>query len=248
MPQDSIRTIYGPNKYAAFHLMLARWLRHYAANHEYCYVTLGGTELRDLQHLHFIDSKLIVGATSFEQRHERYLIASKTAEKLTTANLPILTKEGDIFNFERTNERPHLFFIDLEGTCILADYHIRFAYMILNEVLKEGDTLFITSYLGRNIGWTRLFTEFDGEFRVLGLGDRESKKRLFRKVHPSFTLFRALTFADLQQEVGLKCIGSVEYRDSSTMALYGYTVSEGKTEFDHFIRETPYFNLKRAYL
>jgi len=240
------RTVYGPYKYAAFHLLLARWIRHYALVNRYRYVTLGGTELRDVLTMFFIDPELASRAVSFESNHERYLLAERAAQRVQSVEFKVETVERDFFDFERDGNEPHLFFLDLEGICGSADYPLRFAEMFRKGILKENDTIFITSYLGRNPGWNRLFQGFDAEFRILGIGDSNEKKTLYRRAHPSFTLFRALSRADLQNELSLNCFGCVEYRDTSPMGLYGYVVAEGFTLFPSFIRNTPYFHVNNG--
>src|SRR5262245_55091925 len=91
------RTVYGPYKYAAFHLLLARWIRHYALVNPYRYVTLGGTELRDVQSMFFIDPGLATRALSFESNHERYLLAEGAAQRVQTVELRAETVERDFF-------------------------------------------------------------------------------------------------------------------------------------------------------
>jgi len=242
------RTTYGGNKYAALHLLLAKWLREFPQQPSYRYVTLGGTELRDLQSLRFIDPKLLGRAISFESEEDRFAIARETANKLGDRGLPIQLVEGDIFDYKRDSDETHLFFVDLEGTCILSNYHVLFANLLSDEVLREGDALLITSYLGRNIGWQKLFNAFNGEIRNLGITDAASKRQWFRRAHPSFTLFRALSEADLQDELAFRCFGCVEYRDRSPMAVYGYCIHAGRTNFVDFIKQTPHFHINRGYL
>ena len=237
------RTIYGANKYAALHLLYARWLRQCAQPGTYRYVTLGGTEFRDFQSLLFIDPQLVSSAVSFEDDEDRFPIAEATAATLAGRGLSIEVIKGDVFGFHRNSDEPHLFFVNLEGTCALSDYHLRFGDLLSKQVLREGDTLFITSYLGRNIGWQRLFNAFDGEFRTLGVTEARAKKEWFRPAHPSFTLFRALAQADLLDELALRCIGCVEYRDRSPMAVYGYYLTLGRTAFAEFIKDTPHFHM-----
>src|SRR5436309_1660048 len=94
------RTIYGPNKYAAFHLLLARWLRHHAQRGEYRYVTLGGTELKDAQSLHFIDPLLIGRAISFETEESREAIALQTSRQLSKLGVNIEVVGQNIFGFQ----------------------------------------------------------------------------------------------------------------------------------------------------
>lgn len=239
------RTIYGPNKYAALHLMLARWQRRSTASTGYQYVTLGGTELRDINSLAFIGDNILTGVTSYELLEERYAIATESVRRFDHGPFPVAVRQGDIFSFKRISDEPHLFYVDLEGicACTAADFPARFAEMFSSAVIKEGDALLITSYLGRHPGWPWVFKNYDAEFRILKISDPEMKKNWYRRVHPSFTLYRALLDTNLQGEIKLTCLGCIEYRDSSRMGIYGYTIESGITEFSSFIRRTPYFNV-----
>ncbi len=241
------RTIYGPYKYAALHLLFARWLRHHALDSPYRYVTLGGTELRDVQSMFFIDPRLTGSAISLENNRERFALAEVMASRVRNEGLVIETVQRDFFDFERSGDEPHFFFLDLEGICGSADYPLRFADMFRKGTLRENDTMLITSYLGRNPGWDKLFRAFDAEFRILGLIDSATKRTWYRRAHPSFTLFRGLAQANLQDEIALTCFGCVEYRDKSPMGLYGYVVQEGITAFPSFVRNTPYFHVNNGY-
>jgi hypothetical protein len=236
------RRIFGANKYCAFHLLLARWLRHWAADRDYSYSTLGGTELRDVLSLSYIDPGLLAPATAFEREADRHEHATRTAMRLSS-RAKVNVVRGNIFETSRPNDSPHICFVDLEGACEGADFPERFADLLQREVLREGDALFVTSYLGRNPGYERIFERYDGEFRVLGISDRAEKRRVYRRAHPSFTLFRALVRADLAGELELRCIGCIDYRDSSPMGLYGYTLGRGSTRLTSLVRDSPYFNL-----
>jgi hypothetical protein len=242
------RTSYPAEKYAAVHLMFARWLRLYSERCSYRYVTLGGTELTDIRNLNFIDETLTTLVVSFETNRKRLTLAQEAATLLKhSRGISIKISAGDIFDYKRDGDEPHIFFIDLEGicqACSSSDYPRRFADMFRRETLKEGDALFITSYLGRNKGWERLFETYQAEFCLLQLSGNTEKREWYRKAHPSFTLYRALTDADLTGELALSCFGSVEYRGSSTMGLYGYSLSGGNTDFTTFIRSTTHLRLR----
>src|SRR2546428_7184986 len=114
--------------------------------------------------------------------------------------------------------------------------------MVRSERLREYDGLFIESYVGPKAGWNRLFQMFDSELRILQITDDAAKRTCYRRAHPSFTLYRGLLRMDLQNELALQCFGCLEYRDTSTMGVYGYRVSAGKTEFVRFVSKTPYYN------
>lgn len=236
------RRRFGPNKYLAFHLLFSKWLRHFGSAPTYCYVTLGGTDLRDVQDVWFVDPTLAVGAVSYESRHDRAVMAEETSAFLLQKGIRVETVEGDFFDFVRRGDEPHIFFVDLEGTCIASDYEMRFGEMFRSERFREGDGIFITSYLGRNPGWSRLFEMFDPEFRVLGLTDSTMKRTYYRRAHPSFTLYRGLARMGLLSELALRCFGCLEYRDTSTMGVYGYHVSPGTTDFVQLVSRIPYYN------
>ncbi|HEX6748754.1 MAG TPA: hypothetical protein VF092_15760 [Longimicrobium sp.] len=248
---DKNRRIFGPAKYAAFHLLFARWLRHFGSAERYRYVTLGGTELRDVQNLWFIDPNLVTQATSYEIDPVRARIAAETSRKLATADPPIevQTSRGNLFDYVREDDDlPAILFLDLEGVCAAGDFHIQFASMFQDGRLREDDVLFVTSYLGRNLGWNRIYQGLDAEFRILQLHDAESKKHWYRRAHPSFTLYRGLTRAGVQSELAVRCFGCVEYRDKSPMGLYGYSFAEGSTVFSRLVKEAPYWHVKHGAL
>lgn len=242
------RTRYGANKYAALHLLLARWLRNYAKPITYRYVTLGGTELKDCQSINFVDPNLTKSMSSFEQRTDRHEHATEMATKLAACGISVSITKSDIFDFARESDDPHLFFFDFEQICALGDLHMRFGELFLDGRLRENDTLFLTSYLGRNPGWNKMFSEFDSEFRVIGVTSFEEKKRGYRRSHPSFTLYRGLSRASMQGDLLLRSIGCIEYHDSSPMGIYGFVIEQGVTDFAEFIRNAPYYNTKSGSL
>src|SRR5437763_15935285 len=100
------RTIYGGYKYAAFHLLFSKWLRHFAKPGPLSYVTLGGTELRDIQSIHFVDPDLAKGAVSMEDDAKRFLVAAETAKELAAQNVSIDVRSGDVFEFTRSCDDP----------------------------------------------------------------------------------------------------------------------------------------------
>src|SRR5438034_385744 len=110
------RLAYPGNKYAAFHLLLCRWLRHHAQAVPYQYVTLGGTEFRDVISVHFVDPDLLGQAISFEGDAGRFALASQTAAALRAGGMQIEVQHGNIFStFTRQTDAPHIFFLDLLG-------------------------------------------------------------------------------------------------------------------------------------
>jgi hypothetical protein len=240
------RRVFGPSKYAAFHLLFSRWIRHYGREPSYAYVTLGGTELRDIEHLHFIDANLVQTATSFEAVRERAHLASRRAQALAGRGINVTARQGDFFSFVRSGTEPHIYFLDLEGICASADFDVQFARMFTDETLREGDALFITSYLGRHPGWDSIAERYDAQFRVLGVADESEKRICYRQAHPSFTLFRALRRAGLLDEILMRCLGSVEYHDSSPMGVYGYTFEPGRTALRPLVRNAPHLHVMRG--
>jgi hypothetical protein len=242
------RRLFGSAKYAAFHLLIARWIRHFAADTDYVYVALGGTELRDFQSVWFVDGSLVSSATSYERDLTRSQLASTIAAQLLAKGATISTIRGDMFDYVRNDDRPHIFFLDLEGSCATADFHVRFGNMFRDETLREDDCLIITSYLGRNVGWQRLLPAFDAEFRALRVSDTEEKKYWYRRAHPSFTLFRGLTRVGLANDLAIQCFGTVEYVDTSKMGLYGYTVNQGNTSLLTLVDHVPHFDMRSGIL
>jgi hypothetical protein len=247
MPGDGgLETSYGPGKYAAFHLLLGVWIRRYAVGANCVYVTLGGTELRDIESLVFINHQLGASIFSFELEKERYRLACASRDRLAKRGIKVECTEGSIFSYERTLDAKHLFFIDLEGICT-PEFVTEFASLLSSNTLREGDGLFITSHLGHNPGYDKtVFKWFEDEFDSLHITSREEKRDLYKLAHPSFVLYRALGMANLRDDILLRCIGSLPYYDTSPMGLYGYVLSPGKTIFDAFISNTPFFAIPRV--
>ncbi len=253
MPTASGRLQYGPRKYSALHLLLCRWLRLYGTpSAEYCYVTLGGTELKDIESLRFVDPRLTSSVWSYEANVARYKLAQQRGGQLAASGLNITLQYATIFSHQRTCDLPHIFFLDLEGICAWSDYDQRFADLFQNEVIREGDCLLITSHLGHRPGLDKVREHFGGEFAVLGVDDNDTDlvKRVFRCAHPSMTLFKALSLNGIQSELALRCFGAVKYRDGAPMGIYGYSVSSGNTELSTFITdaEIRYFDIATGQL
>lgn len=243
----SARRDFGSRKYAALHLMLARWLRSGADNNQkYVYVTLGGTELRDIHSIYFIDPGLATEIFSFESNRERFQIANESAKTLSNLGISVNLSNQNVFAYQRKSALPHIFFLDLEGICAWADYDKKIGEMFQDETIKEGDCILITSHLGHHRGLDVIQDTFAGEFAVLGINDAAEARNSYRRSHPSFTLYKALINFGLTRELALRCIGCVKYRDTTPMAIYGYMVTEGKTELKSLIHdtETRYFDMK----
>lgn len=242
------RLEYGPKKYAALHLLLCRWARlHGKPDASYCYVTLGGTELRDIESLHFVDAKLTSSVWSYEHEPDRHALAERNAANLIAASTTLEIRHASIFSHTRISNLPHIFFVDIFGIFAWGDYDQLFAAMFQNEVIQEGDCLLITSHLGRRPGLDAVRKQFSGEFAVLGIDEANDKavRGVFRHAHPTMTLHKALCLNGIQSELSLRCFGAVKYRDGTPMGIYGYTVSSGKTELRAFVNDTgtAYFDI-----
>jgi hypothetical protein len=248
MPITPGRLEFGPKKYAALHLLLGRWIRMYGEpSRSYCYVTLGGTDLKDIESLCFVDLKLASNVWSYETDQGRFNLARQRAAELGASGVAIELQHASLFSHERTIELPHIFFLDLEGICAWGDYDRRFAEMFQNEVIREGDCLLITSHLGHHRGLDKIREHFSGEFAVLGIDENDDNivRNIFRRAHPSMTLFKALSLNGIQSELALRCFGIVKYRDGAPMGIYGYAVSAGNTELAAFVEDncTNYFDI-----
>lgn len=231
------RLKFGPSKYSAFHLLMARWLRHHGHQQRYCYVTLGGTELRDVLSVRFMDQSLISHVCSYEENKNRFKEAQTASARFADSGISVEVRHGSFFSHQRESELPHIFFLDLTGVCAFGDYHIQFGELFQNEVIREGDCLLITSHLGHNPGWKEVRKQFNAEFAILGIDDNDdpSVRSVFRRAHPSMTLFKGLCRNRLQSEIGISCFGAVKYKDTTPMGIYGYDVSGGRTELRSFV-------------
>ena len=240
------RLQYGARKYAAFSLLVSRWTRcgvELAKDH--VFVTLAGTELGDVRALHFIDPGLVMHAIAFESNRERHELAKQSETTMRDAGISLTVSAANLFDYERLNDSPHIFFIDGLGIFAWADYDARIGKMFQQQTIKEGDCLLITSHLGHRPGIDDIQKTFSGELSVLGVSTDEDVARLFRRAHPSFTLFRALTKYRLAQELKLRCFGCIKYRDTTPMGIYGYTVGAGATDLRELVEDTKtsYFDM-----
>ena len=240
------RLEFGPHKYYAVNLLLARWLRQYAVpNQQYVYVTLGGTELRDVANVAWIDRLLASAIFSYENDSARAGMARSTATPLIEAGLPVSIIEDDIFCYERNSDVPHIFFIDLTGICKPIPYQARFRTWLDREVLRPGDFLLVTSHLA-SVNWAEVLRYYDAEFRELRSFEYGEKKRLYYLCHPALVLRQALLSAGLEQELRLRPVGSVRYQDRSSMGLYGILVEEGDTTLRLLVDEAPFWNTRAS--
>ena len=253
MPETSDRLNYGARKYAALHLLLCRWVRLYGIpGSSYSYVTLGGTELRDIESLRFIDMKLGSSMWSYEIKQSRYALAQQRAAELAASGIVVDLQHATVFSHKRSSDLPHIFFVDLEGICAWGDYDQRFGDMFQSEVIREGDCLLITSHLGHRPPLDEVREHFSGEFAVIGIDETNNAlvRSIYRRAHPTMTLFKALCLNGIQAELELHCFGAVKYRDTTPMGLYGYIVSAGTTGLTTLLSDvsTTYFDMNEGRL
>jgi hypothetical protein len=246
---EAERLTYGHRKYAALHLMFSRLIRVSSLPASgYIYVTLGGTELRDVQSLRFIDPRLGTKIFSFEHKKDRYDLADKTVVAFRSRGIDVQLINGSFFDYERKDDLPHIFFLDLEGICATwGGYDEKLGQMFQDEIIRERDLLLITSALGRDKGIKEIFSAFFGEFSVLSITDEKEARKLYRRSHPSFTLYRGLNQKGLTTELQIRCLGCIKYQDPKRfpMGLYGFAVSEGVTDFKLLVNDanTQYYDM-----
>lgn len=247
MPASKSKQLnYGPAKYAAFHLLLCRWLRQHVQPGQFHYITLGGTEMRDIQSLFYIDQQCTSSIVSFELHRAEHLLALATQERLNAVGLQIEVRRSDLFAFQRNGDEPYLFFLDVKGCFVMSQYDEKLAELLLDNRLRPGDSLLITSHLGARRGWGNLLAEYSDELNTLQVTGLQNRKNCFRRSHPSFTLFRALDRIGYQNDVAIRCFGCIEYRDKTPMSIFGYTVAEGMTSFTELVQNAPYFHVRRG--
>lgn len=227
MPTASLK--FGRHKYGALNLLLAKWLRLHAAPQAYVYVTLGGTELKDISNLDWIDRTLGSHVYTYEQDQGRYLLAEQTATALRAQGLLIDVVQDDLFTYARVSDQPHIFYLDLFRICSPGNYQNEFAEWFDNSIIRPGDFLIVTSYLGRKTSWENVLKPFDPEFTFLSVTALQDKKSLYNAYHPAMMLYRALRQFDLQEDLQLIPLCWVKYFDTSTMGIYGIRCEEGRT-------------------
>src|SRR5262245_21936105 len=115
------RLTYGLAKYAGLNLLLARWLVHLQEKESlFSYITLGGTELRDVAHLAWIENQLVQFIRSYEEDHERFSLATKTKRVLEETGVMVDLRMEDVFGYRRELPGRHIFYLDFEGVCSLS--------------------------------------------------------------------------------------------------------------------------------
>jgi hypothetical protein len=177
-------------------------------------------------------------------------LASKTVTELRSQGLDIHITNGSFFDYRRTEALPHIFFLDLEGICATwGGYDEELGQMFQDEIIREGDLLLITSSLGRDPGIKKIMSAFSGEYSVLSITDLVEARKLYRRAHPSFTLFRGLNKKHLTRELQVRCLGCIKYQDPKRfpMGLYGFAVTTGATDFKQLINDTDiqYYDMKK---
>lgn len=104
------RRRFGFGKYAALNLLLARWLLYLDSQQlPFTYITLGGTELRDVAHLAWIDKQLVQSVRSYETAPERFKLAVKSKAHLERDGINVDLRKEDIFKYRRELDGPHIF-------------------------------------------------------------------------------------------------------------------------------------------
>jgi hypothetical protein len=199
-------------------------------------------------YLRFIDERLASRIISFETDKTRHKLALKTAAMLQAQNVPLTLVNRSFFDYQRTNELPHIFFLDLEGIFAWSDYSERVGRMFQDEVIREGDVLLITSSLGRDPGIKEIMKNFAGEYSVLDITGEDEARSVYRRSHPSFTLYKALNQKDLTRELRIRCVGCIKYKDSSPMGIFGYSILEGSTDFRQLVNggEIQYYDMNEV--
>ena len=242
--KPSGRAKYGSNKYTAYNLILAKWLRNFADSHPYQYVTLGGANLHDIAYISWISRQLVSSIISYEQDDFRYKTANESIKFYTDKGIFIDIVKADIFDYRRRSDLAHIFFLDLTEVCAHEQHRTGFRTWFEEQVLRNGDLILITSYLGRNPGWEKVLKQFDSEFRILRKSTVDEQKILYERAHPLFVVHGALRDAGLDSEIGLKSVGFIRYFDTSAMGLYAIHCVDKAMNFLDTFDQLSYFNIK----
>ena len=87
---------------------------------------------------------------------------------------------------------------------------------------------------------------------MLGIDEssHQDVRNVFRRSHPTMTLFKALSLNGIQSELALQCFGVVKYRDKTPMGIYGYAVSAGTTGLAALVEDahTAYFDVVAGHI
>ncbi len=243
---------FGPCKYAAFNLMLARWTRHFAApNRSYVYVTLGGANLHDVAFLSWINGRFISKAYSYEIDAANHALAAEAAARLLEREITVELRNEDVFTYVRDSDDPHIFYIDLPETLSTPVHGESFWNWFKGGTVRAGDLLMLTSTLQRGAGRKKQLQDFENDFSVLRqlgmLVDNsvDSLNATFEMAHPFFVLHRALRDAGVDDQIMLRSVGFVKYRDNFTLGLYGIACLDGAMDFRETIRNVSGFDMTR---
>jgi hypothetical protein len=241
--QTTPRRVFRSSKYAAFNLLIARWLRGLSEPTEpYYYVTLGGTELYDITNISWIDARLVTAVRSYEEDRQRFGLATTKSRSILSRGINVQVIQNDIFAYTREFNGKHLYFLDFEKTCAGDQCCMSFSQWFEADTVLPGDCLLITSYLGRNPGWERVLTPFEGEFRSLRVNLIDQQMKLYKIAHPLFLLYRALREAGRDDSLKLNCIGLVKYFDTSSMGLYAFSCEAGRCDFGDSVNSLSVFD------
>lgn len=241
-------TTFGDAKYAAFNLMVARWLsRNQAIAAEHNYVTVAGSQLHDVLNLAWINGRLARRVVAYEQDTNRWKKADQRARSLGDLGVQIDVLRDDYFTYERDSDAPHIFYIDVPGVISNSHHGEQLKSWFVQGVIQPGDLLLITSSLRVGSDWKTAVEPFEGEFMFLGIRDDERRKELFELAHPGLVLLRALRRSGRDAEVRLDALGSIRYVSRTVaMGLYGFECLEGRTELSELVEGgRSYFDMVR---
>lgn len=228
------RLIFNDRKYHALNLLLARCaVLDASLRRPFRYVTMGGTEMGDVWNVRWCTCNNVSSVLSYENERERFPAAIQRASELTALGCPTSVSFGDIYNFRRSNgdDQQYVFFLDFCGS--FNGTHISSVRRWFQEdVLRPGDLVLVTSWLGRHPGWPRVLAPFEGEFLYLGIVTSDRRKALYYPFHPALVMYRALLESGQEGEVEISCLGFVKYsgKGGGPMGLYAFQLSAGVTD------------------
>jgi hypothetical protein len=101
---------------------------------------LGGTELRDIHGLCFIDPKL--ATISSEVDRKGCELAQVEADQLAALGATVDLQLGDFFSYKRQSDLPHTFSFSTARICASGDYDARFSEMFRDEVINQQAVAF----------------------------------------------------------------------------------------------------------
>lgn len=240
---------FGANKYAAFNLLMAKWIRFFAiSERSYCYVTLGGVNLHDLACLYWVDKQLVSKVISFESDMANYKEALKTQDRLRASGLSVEIRHQDIFEYRRESPDPHILFVDLPESLSIQQHQRYFTEWFEEGVVQPNDFVVITSTLQRGVKRTKVIQSYDADFRVLLQSNQdamtyEDRNRIYEIAHPLFIMHSSLRAAGLNDEIMLEPVGSVKYRDKFNLGVYGIACREGYKDLGATVAGMSHFDM-----